>query len=81
MPKTVLDAANELPESIRESFIELWKELTILDLYNGELEDYFKMAVQALQAKNHTIFQLQHKLADIKSVIERDNSNESRRKR
>jgi hypothetical protein len=66
--RTIRDASKKLPENVRGEFIALFKECGIMDLYCGDLLEYFRIIHQILQRQNTRIKEYEEKMKEIINI-------------
>lgn len=50
--KTIHDAVVSLPEEVRQTFVEIFESLGIMDIYDGDLKSYFLVVAQDIKRTN-----------------------------
>ena len=55
----VKDASKNLPIGIRTIFLEIWDELELMDLYDGDLRVYLQIVKQQIVFKKRKIKDLE----------------------
>jgi hypothetical protein len=65
----ITKASKKLPEKCRESFKKLWKEVERMDLYEGDVDLYFKVITSVIQQQKEKIDKLSIKLKEINKII------------
>jgi hypothetical protein len=67
--KNIKAAIKKLPKDSQQSFLELWEETGIMDLYDGDLKTYIEVITSVLTSRNNKISQLKDIIREVSEVI------------
>jgi hypothetical protein len=67
--KNIKAAIKKLPTDSRQSFLKLWEETGIMDLYDGDLKTYIEAITSVLVSRNNQISQLKGTVKRVMKIL------------
>lgn len=67
--KTVKYATKKLPEDCRELFLQIWKLINCMDLYDGNLNNYFQVIEQRIRVIKEENEELQKRITECIKIL------------
>jgi len=70
MGKTINDAVKSLPERFQGLVKELWEQAECMDLYDGDMKQYFQVMVQRWRADRARLEVVEERMKGIRKLAD-----------